>query len=222
MCRSWRKVIQTAIFSSLVYFYASSANAVDFPYLSQGINRINDIFHKSSALSQEDFLEVATLACNTLTQLMKDPEFDRIIERLHSAKLNATPEDVRQIFRDLNQLSAFLEIEYMQARANGYSALTSFDIINSISNTSIESISPTDPTSISKNIYELQYRSCNIAYSKKVNAEQAEAIRRGVIGVGVAVVNVGLIYVAFLAPFVVPSSVAVAMTLVTEAIIKLA
>jgi hypothetical protein len=220
MCQSWRKVIQTAVFSSLVYFHTVTANAIDFPYLSQGINRINDIFHKSPNLSEEEFQEVATLACNTLTQLVKDPEFDRMIERLSGRKLTATPEDVRQIFRDLNQLSAFLEIEYMQARANGYSALTSFDMINSILAAPIDRISPEEPGYIAKNINELQYRTCNIAYSKKVNVEQAEGIRRGITGAGIFVINAGLAYTAFLAP-VALCSVGVAMTFIAEAIVKL-
>lgn len=220
MRKNWKTIPKTFLLSGLIFFYALAANAVDFPYLSQGINRINNIFHKSPSLSDEDLLDVARIACNTITELVKDPEFDQMIERLSASKLAATPEDLRQIFRDLNQLSAFLEIEYMQARANGYSALTSFDMINSILATPVESISPQEPAYIAANIRTLRSRFCDIAYGSKVNTEQAEAIRHGVFGVGVFVIDVGLTHTGFLLP-VAYASWGVAMTFIGEALIKL-
>ncbi|MBA1204232.1 hypothetical protein G7009_21170 [Pseudomonas capeferrum] len=150
-----------------------------FPYFAKSINQIHEILGKSPSPKRSDLIQVTTLACNALGQLLEDPKFKEGLQSV--AKTSAESDKLRTEMARNPQLFtlAFVPVEEKVFQDAGLDKDLAHDLIHKLSKFQANVGAPIDPGAVSKQVDELKQEFCTSARQLQAindaEAQQAES-----------------------------------------------
>ena len=172
----------------------ASASAQSYPYLTDAINKINEIYYKSTSpsLSSEGRLQIATIACHSLTHLLEDSkEFSSRTNDLFSKSLRNNRDEVRKLLSNVSQMDAFIETERKVLESEKFDFLAMLGISNSAATSARNAASfvgDLTAGNVISQIRKIQAVACSFQ-KESMGAYRTEMLRHGIFGVGLVAVD---------------------------------
>ncbi|WP_216856972.1 hypothetical protein [Acidisoma sp. S159] len=175
-----------AVFTA-VALGSNSTIAADFAYLSQAVNTINAAFYTPTGLASDAARkDLMNLACVTLTRFLSDPAFEAVVIKA-GEKDQAAEGEVHQAVSDVGKLNAFVAVETKALQANGYTSLSTTDIISTA--LSERRLVGYGFSHFRDAVSDLQTEACHLANQPAVTDRQVDAMRMGLLGVAIYAVD---------------------------------
>lgn len=158
---------------TLATSFASAEPA--FPYFVKNINQIHEILGKSPSPNRSDLIQVTTLACNALGQLLEDPKFKKGLQNVAKAspesdKLRAEMARNPELFN-----LAFVPVEEKVFQDQGLDKDLAHDLMHKLPKFQVNVAGPVDPGAILKQADELKQAFCASARQlQAINDAEAE------------------------------------------------